>query len=172
MDEDSALAIGGYRFTSKNLIVIGLILVGLFLAYVLFHKKPAMGTAPADQAATPTGSTNTGGTVVTSDPSALGSIQTALEAQNQQLAALNIGGLQSSLNGIAATQATQGQTLATINTNANSAARDSAGARTDASIALNEGKQILANQKSGKGSSTNAPAGVDVAHIMASGLGV
>lgn len=180
MDEESALAIGGYRFTAKNLIVIGLILVGLFLAYVIFHKKPAAATASADNAATPTGSTGTGGTEVTTDPSAIGSLQTQLEATQQSNLATQqavsglsglgtqLTGISGQLTGIAGTQTAQGSTLATINTNANSAARDAAGARTDSSIALNGVNKLLA----GKGFSTASPMYTDVAHIGAAGLGI
>jgi hypothetical protein len=178
-DEAKPLRIGNYEFGAKNLFVIALIIVGLFLAYVIFiKKKPAAATTASDTAATPTGSTGTGGTVVTNDPSAVGSIETQLEATQQSNLATQqtinglggtLTGIQGSLGTIQTTQTAQGQTLGTINKNAANAATDAAGARTDSSIALNGVNKLLA----GKGySTTNGPAWADVSHIGAAGLGI
>jgi len=150
----AAVKIGGYEFSSKNLIVIGLIGVGLFFAYVIFLKpKPAAATTPQQSGG--------GGVPTTSDPSAVGSLQTGIEslqaaaaAQNQQLAAANTA------------IAGQGGTLATINRNADSAARDASGARSNSSIALNGVNQLL-----GKGDSIGGATYADYWHLANSGLG-
>ena len=180
MEETGALRIGGYEFSAKNLIVIGLLLVGLFFAYVIFLKpKASAGTTTSSDTGGGVGTaTGGGGVAVTTDPSAVGSIQTGIEslqaaaaAQNQQFAAANLGGLTNQLSGIAATQQAQGGTLATINRNADSAARDASGSRTDASIALNGVNHILANQASGKGDSIGGATVADYWHLANAGLG-
>lgn len=152
-----ALHIGGYSFSAKNLFVIALILVGIFFAYVIFLKPKATATATAsDTSAQQSGG---GGVPTSSDPSAVGSIQTGLESLQQAAAAQS------------QTLAAQNVTLATINTNANSAARDASGARTDASIGLNGVNQILANQRAGKGDSIGGATYADYWHLANAGLG-
>lgn len=127
MDEDSALKIGNYSFSGKNLIVVGLIIVGAFFAYVLFHNRSASSTTTA--AATDTsGGTSSGDS---SDPSAIGSLESSIQSLSQA-------------------EAAQTAALGGIAKNADSAARDAAGARTDASVALNGVNKLL-------GGSTPAP---------------
>lgn len=128
MDEDSALKIGNYSFSGKNLIVIGLIIVGAFFAWVLFHRNSASTTTVAT-------TTDTSGGASSGDTSALGGLQASIESLQQTEAAQN-----AQLTGIAA--------------NANSAARDASGARTDASVALNGVNQLLSR---GNNSVTPAP---------------
>lgn len=130
MDEESALKIGNYSFSGKNLIVIGLILVGLFFAWVLFHRGQASTTTSA--ATDTTGATS-------SDGSAL-------------------DGLQTSLNNLAQAEAAQNTQLAGIAANANSAARDASGARTDASSALNGVNKLLNSGGTPKPAPKPAPA--------------
>lgn len=128
MDEDSALKIGNYSFSGKNLIVIGLIIVGAFFAWVLFHNRASTSTATT--AATDT-SGGTSGDSSGGDASAIGSLQSSIQSLSQA-------------------EAAQTAALGGIAKNADSAARDAAGARTDASVALNGVNKLL-------GGSTPAP---------------
>src|SRR6185312_337258 len=139
MDEDSALKIGDYRLSGKNLIVIGLIIVGAFFAYVLFIRpKPATTTAATS---TDTSGGSSGGD--SSDASALGSLEASIQSLQQG-------------------EAAQNAQLTTIGKNADSAARDAAGARTDASVALNGVNQLLSRGNTsvttGKTATTTVPA--------------
>lgn len=166
-NETGALHIGGYEFSAKNLFVIALILVGLFFAYVIFLKPKPQAAAPTTAADT---SSQQGGGSVSSDPSALGSLQSSLQSLQAAAAAQTAGINQanSQLGGIA--------------TNADSAARDASGARTDASIALNGVNQLLNRGNTpgpapkpgtvhGMGDSIGGPTYADYWHLANAGLG-
>lgn len=178
-NETGALRIGGYELSAKNLIVIGLILVGLFFAYVIFLKPKAQATTTASDTSS---QQSGGGVAVTTDPSALGSLQTSLESLQVAAAAQTAGisGVSGQLGGIA--------------TNASNAARDAAGARTDAAAANNGINDVIygvlpsgaplpnsairpivtphpAPVQTGRGDSIGGPTMADYWHLANAGLG-